>query len=178
MKSTASFAGQFIQPREYRSSLHGWQERKKVTLDAARIKPALESTLEHGNFTAKRDWGFALGYCEGMWKMLQLDHPDDFVLATGETHTVREFVEIAYGELDLKISWQGKGADEKGINKKTGKTLIVIDPAYYRPTEVDLLIGDETKAREKLGWVPRTKFQDLVRLMVRAVHDKVARLGF
>lgn len=151
---------------------------RKITLSASRIKHGLESTLALGNLNAKRDWGFAPEYCEGMWKMLQLDHPEDFVLATGETHTVREFAEVAFNELGMALTWQGKGPEEKGVDKKTGKTLIVIDPSYYRPTEVDLLIGDPTKAKEKLGWVPKTKFEDLVRLMVRADYDRVAKRGF
>jgi GDPmannose 4,6-dehydratase len=134
--------------------------------------------LELGNLRAKRDWGYAPEYCEGMWKMLQLDKPEDFVLATGETHTVKEFVEVAFRELGIPIAWKGKGANEKGVSKKTGRTLVTIDPRYYRPTEVDLLIGDASKARRRLGWSAKTKFDELARLMVKADFDLVSKRGF
>lgn len=151
---------------------------RKITLAAARIKLGFQSAVELGNLNAKRDWGYAPEYCEGMWKMLQLEKPDDFVLATGETHSVREFAEIAFRELDMPITWKGSGPDEHGIAQKTGKTVVQVDPRYYRPTEVDLLVGDASRARERLGWAPKTKFEDLVKLMARADFEKVSKRGF
>jgi GDPmannose 4,6-dehydratase len=150
---------------------------RKITMAAAKIKHGLQSVLTLGNLDAKRDWGYAKEYCEGMWKMLQLREPDDFVLATGETHTVREFAEIAFRELDMPIEWTGKGVKERGVSATTGKVLITVDPKYYRPTEVDLLIGDPSKAATKLGWKPKTTFHDLVRMMVKADFDLVAKHG-
>jgi GDPmannose 4,6-dehydratase len=150
---------------------------RKITMAAAKIKHGLQSVLTLGNLDAKRDWGYAKEYCEGMWKMLQLREPDDFVLATGETHTVREFAEIAFRELDMPIEWKGKGVKERGVSATTGKVLITVDPKYYRPTEVDLLIGDPSKAATKLGWKPKTTFHDLVRMMVKADFDLVAKHG-
>ena len=121
-----------------------------------------------GNMDAKRDWGHAKDYVEGMWMILQQDEPDDFVFATGETHPVREFVELSFAEAGREIEWRGQGVDEKGYDAKSGDLLIEIDPNYFRPTEVDLLIGDPTKAREKLGWESRHSFKDLVKEMVAA----------
>lgn len=138
---------------------------RKITRGLARIKLGKEDRLYLGNLDARRDWGYAKDYVEGMWKMLQQDGPDDFILATGETHTVREFVEAAGRNLDFEIVWQGKGVDEKGIDQKTGKIIVEIDKKYFRPAEVDLLIGDASKAKELLGWAPKTSFDDLVRLM-------------
>jgi GDPmannose 4,6-dehydratase len=151
---------------------------RKITIGASRVKLGLQTVVRLGNLNAKRDWGYAPEYCEGMWKMLQLDAPEDFVLATGETHTVREFAEIAFRELGVYIRWEGNGADEKGIDTGTGKTVIAVDPTYYRPTEVDLLIGDATKAKQKLGWIPKTKFEDLVVMMVKADYEKISKRGF
>ena len=151
---------------------------RKITLAAARIKLGLQSSLALGNLNAKRDWGFAPEYCEGMWKMLQMKEPEDFVLATGETHSVREFVEIAFRELELPLEWKGSGARERGISPKTGKVIVNIDPEYYRPTEVELLIGDARKAKKKLGWAPKTKFKDLVKMMVAADFERVSKRGY
>jgi GDPmannose 4,6-dehydratase len=151
---------------------------RKITIGASRVKLGLQPVLRLGNLNAKRDWGYAPEYCEGMWKMLQLDAPEDFVLATGETHTVREFAEIAFRELGIQIQWQGEGPQEKGIDKATGKAVVAVDPNYYRPTEVDLLIGDATKAKQKLGWIPKTKFEHLVVMMVKADFEKISRRGF
>jgi GDPmannose 4,6-dehydratase len=151
---------------------------RKITLAAARIKLGLQKTLELGNLNAKRDWGFAPEYCEGMWRMLQQDEPDDFVLATGETHTVREFAEHAFRELEMPLHWSGTGLEERGIEQGTGRVIIQVDRGYYRPTEVEVLVGDATKARQRLGWTPETRFEDLVRMMARADYDKVSKRGF
>ena len=139
---------------------------RKITRSISRIEVGLEECLYLGNLDAKRDWGHARDYVEGMHKMLQIDEPDDFVLATGETRSVREFVEIAFAEVGRTIEWSGKGVDEIGIETKSGKTVVRIDPAYFRPTEVDLLIGDATKAHTVLGWKPKTSFAQLVKEMV------------
>ena len=141
---------------------------RKITMAAAAIKVGLQDKLYLGNIDSKRDWGFAKDYVEGMWMMLQQEKADDFVLATGETHTVREFIELTFKELGMEIEWKGSGVDEKGIDKATGKTLIEIDPKYFRPTEVDLLLGDATKAERELGWKPKTKFYELVSMMTKA----------
>ena len=151
---------------------------RKITRAAAKIKLGMEEKLSLGNLNAKRDWGYAPEYVDGMWRMLQLPAPDDFVLATGETHTVREFVDLAFKELDMELTWSGKGADEKGIDKKTKKVLVDVDPRYYRPTEVELLIGDPTKAKEKLGWIPETKFTELVKIMANADYEKISKRGY
>ena len=140
---------------------------RKITRAVAAIEHGLQHCLFLGNLDAKRDWGDARDYVEGMWRIVQHDHGDDFVLATGETHSVREFVEIAFGEIGRKIDWQGEGVDEKGIDAASGETLIAINPRYFRPTEVDLLIGDPTKARTVLGWHHKIGFKDLVTEMVR-----------
>jgi GDPmannose 4,6-dehydratase len=142
---------------------------RKITLSAARIKHGMQEKLYLGNLDAKRDWGYAKDYVECMWLILQQDRPDDWVIATGEAHTVREFVLIAFKAAGMEIEWQGSADREKGIDKATGKVLIEVDPEYYRPTEVDLLLGDPTKAKTKLGWNPnRTSFAELVKLMVAA----------
>ncbi|WP_458760187.1 GDP-mannose 4,6-dehydratase [Afipia sp. TerB] len=139
---------------------------RKITRSIARMEAGLEETLYLGNLDAKRDWGHARDYVEGMWKILQMDTPDDYVLATGETRSVREFVEIALAEVGRSIEWRGKGVDEIGIDARSGKTLVRVDPMYFRPTEVDLLIGDASKAHNKLGWKPKTPFAQLVKEMV------------
>jgi GDPmannose 4,6-dehydratase len=139
---------------------------RKITRAVARIKLGLEENLYLGNLDSKRDWGFAGDYVEAMWLMLQQETPEDFVIATGETHSVREFVELAFENVGIHIKWQGQGVEEKGIDTATGKILVHIDPRYFRPTEVDLLLGDPTKAKEKLGWKAKVTFPDLVSKMV------------
>jgi len=141
---------------------------RKITRAAARIKLGLQDKLFLGNLNAKRDWGFAGDYVEAMWLMLQQDKPDDFVIATGETHSVRTFAELAFAELGMELEWTGSGLHEKGIDKATGRVLIEIDPRYFRPTEVDLLQGDPSKAKRVLGWEPKVKFHELVKMMVQA----------
>ena len=148
---------------------------RKITRAVAAISLGAQDTLFLGNLDAKRDWGHARDYVEGMWRILQQDEPDDYVLATGEMHSVREFVERAFAEVDIRIAWQGKGVDEKGIDAATGRVLVRIDPRYFRPTEVDLLIGDPTKARSKLGWRHTVSFATLVAEMVTADLETVAR---
>ncbi len=147
---------------------------RKITRAVAAIKLGLQEKLYLGNLDAKRDWGHARDYVEGMWRILQQDEPDDYVLATGETHAVREFVELAFAETGVKIAWKGKGVDEKGRDVKTGKVLVEIDPRYFRPTEVDLLLGDPRKARKKLGWKYTTPFKAMVKEMVAADLKAVA----
>src|ERR1700723_1955800 len=139
---------------------------RKITRAAARIKLGLQKNLFLGNLDAERDWGHAKDYVVGMHQILQADQPDDFVLATGETRSVRGLVELALAEVGRSIEWRGKGVEETGIDKKSGKTLVRIDPQYFRPTEVDLLIGDASKAHKKLGWKPKTSFAELVKQMV------------
>ena len=151
---------------------------RKITRAAARIAHGLQESLSLGNLDAKRDWGYAPEYVEGMWRMLQQDTAEDFVLATHETHTVREFTELAFRELGIEITWEGSAENERGINSKTGKVVVSVDPKYYRPTEVEILIGNPQKARDKLGWVPKTKFEELVKIMARSDFDKVAKKGF
>jgi GDPmannose 4,6-dehydratase len=141
---------------------------RKITRSVARIETGREDTLYLGNLSAKRDWGHARDYIEGMHRILQVDTPGDFVLATGETHSVREFVELAFAEVGRTIVWRGEGVDETGVDEASGKTLVRVDPTYFRPTEVDLLIGDAGKAREQLGWKPKTTFIQLVKEMVAA----------
>lgn len=140
---------------------------RKITMAATKIRQGMQEKLYLGNLDAKRDWGFAGDYVEAMWLMLQQEKPDDYVIATGETHSVREFVELAFKECGFKIEWQGKGLNEVGVDTSSGKVLIEIDPRYYRPTEVDILIGNPNKAREKLGWKPRVKFERLVEMMIK-----------
>ncbi|MFA6473923.1 MAG: GDP-mannose 4,6-dehydratase [Patescibacteria group bacterium] len=141
---------------------------RKVTRGLSRIKLGLDTMLYLGNLDAKRDWGYAKDYVEFMWKMLQQPKPKDYVIATGETHSVRQLIEEAGSHLGMRIIWQGKGLDEKGIDEVTGKTIIAIDPKYFRPAEVDLLIGDASKAKRELGWTPRTTFTELIKLMVES----------
>ena len=177
---------------------------RKITRAASRIAAGLQQTLSLGNIHSKRDWGFAPEYCEGMWRILNHNKAEDFVLATGETHTIKEFVESTFIELGIEIDWQGKAENEKGIiskidlskaaqlvntasqifqyqltnDLKIGQTIIKVDPNYYRPTEVDLLIGDPTKAEKVLGWKAKTKFEDLVKVMIQADLEKVLKRGF
>ena len=141
---------------------------RKITRAAAAIKLGLQDRLYLGNLDSKRDWGHARDYVEGMWRMLQQDKPDDYVLATGETRTVREFVECAFAELGIQLEWRGNDASEKGVDVANGKVLVEVDPRYFRPTEVDILIGDPSKANSKLGWTATTSFADLVREMVQS----------
>jgi GDPmannose 4,6-dehydratase len=140
---------------------------RKITRALARIKLGMQERLYLGNLDASRDWGHARDYVEMQWRMLQQSTPEDFVIATGEQHTVREFVDIAAAHLGIDLRWQGEGADEKGYDIDSGKCLIAVDPRYYRPTEVQTLLGDATKAHEKLGWRPVTSFAALVEEMVR-----------
>jgi GDPmannose 4,6-dehydratase len=141
---------------------------RKITRAVAAISRGLQDRLWLGNLDAKRDWGHARDFVEGMWMILQQDVPEDYVLATGETHTVRKFAEMAFREVGVEIEWRGMGVDEKGFDSKTGKVVIEVDPRYFRPTEVDLLLGDASKAREKIGWVAKTPLLELVREMVQA----------
>jgi GDPmannose 4,6-dehydratase len=141
---------------------------RKITRAVARIDVGLEQCLYLGNLDAKRDWGHARDYVEGMWMILQQESPDDYVLATGESRSVREFVEIAFGYVGRRIAWNGTGAEEIGIDAATGKTVVKIDPRYFRPTEVELLIGDADKAHRKLGWRPKTTFDQLVNEMMES----------
>jgi GDPmannose 4,6-dehydratase len=139
---------------------------RKITMAVAKIKNGLQDKLYLGNLDAKRDWGFAGDYVEAMWLMLQQDEPDDFVIATGETHSVREFVQLAFEEVGIEIEWRGEGVDEVGVDAATDDMLIEIDPRYYRHTEVELLLGDPSKAKEKLGWKAKVEFRALVKMMV------------
>jgi len=179
---------------------------RKITRAASAIAAGLQKTLSLGNLDAKRDWGFAPEYCEGMWKILQHKKAEDFVLATGEAHTVKEFVELTFNEIGIELEWKGKAESEKGVVKKIdyskteklldlnnksaqyrynfskaikkGDAVIVIDPNYYRPTEVDLLIGDPSKANKLLRWKAKTKFSNLVRLMVKSDMEKIFTRGY
>ena len=151
---------------------------RKITQAAARIKYGLQKDLTLGNLEAKRDWGFAPEYVDGMWRMLQLDEPEDLVLATGEAHSIKEFVDLAFKELDMKLEWTGQGLEETGIDSQSGKTLVRVDPRYFRPTEVEMLIGDPSKAKELLDWEPKVKFEELIRVMVESDWDKVQKRGF
>lgn len=150
---------------------------RKITRGLARIKYGLDDALYLGNLDAKRDWGYARDYVEAMWAMLQQPEPDDYVIATGETHSVREFVEQACRFLNMEIEWQGYGLNEVGIDINTGNVIVKIDPHYFRPAEVDLLIGDCSKAKTKLGWEPAIRFEELVEIMVEADVQAVEMTG-
>ena len=139
---------------------------RKITMAVASIMAGKQEKLSLGNMDAKRDWGFAGDYIEGMWRMLQQDEPRDYVLATNETHTVREFVELAFAEVGIEIEWKGTGEDEKGYDKQTGRLMVDVDPRYFRPAEVELLWGDATKAETELGWERKVSFRKLVEMMV------------
>ena len=147
---------------------------RKITRAVAAIELGFQDTLYLGNLDARRDWGHARDYVEGMWRILQQDEPDDYVLATGETHSVREFAELAFAEVGRTVAWKGEGGEETGVDAASGATLIRIDPRYFRPTEVDVLVGDPRKAHEKLGWRHRTSFRDLVAEMVASDLKVVA----
>ena len=143
---------------------------RKITLAASRIAQGYQNKLYLGNLDARRDWGYAKDYVECMWLILQQNTPDDFVIATGEMHTVREFCTIAFNNVGISLRWEGEGVDEKGIDENTGKTLVEVDPKFFRPAEVDQLLGDPTKAKKQLGWNPcKTSFEELVKIMTD--HD-------
>jgi GDPmannose 4,6-dehydratase len=148
---------------------------RKITVAASKIILKQQDKLLLGNLDSKRDWGYAPEYVEGMWRILQADKPDDFVLATNETHSIREFVEETFDVLGEEIIWSGSGIDEVGILKSTGKEVIAIDPRYFRPTEVDILIGNPEKARIQLGWEPKVKFKELVKIMAEADFEKAKK---
>jgi len=137
-------------------------------MHAVHERPLLQECLYLGNLNAMRDWGHAKDFVEMQWLMLQQDEPDDYVIATGEQHSVRDFVDIAASEIGIAIKWEGQGVNEKGINAANGKTIVSVDPNYFRPTEVDTLLGDSSKGKEKLGWEPKVGFEDLVKEMVHA----------
>lgn len=141
---------------------------RKITRAVGRIAIGVQEKLVMGNIDSKRDWGFAPEYTEGMWRILQADEPDDYVLATNETTQVREFIRLAFSQVEIELVFQGEGVEEQGIDRRSGKVLVEINPRYFRPTEVDLLIGDYSKARNELGWEPQTKVKELCRIMVKA----------
>ncbi|MCG5495700.1 GDP-mannose 4,6-dehydratase [Ectothiorhodospira variabilis] len=147
---------------------------RKITDGVARIHHGLLDRLELGNLDARRDWGYAPEYVEGMWRMLQVDTPDTYVLATGRTETVRDFVTQAFKAAGMSIRWEGQGPEEQGLEEGSGKVLVSVNPAFYRPAEVDLLIGDAAKARQELGWVPHTPLEELCSMMVKADMERIA----
>ena len=142
---------------------------RKITNSVAKIKHGLQEDLRLGNLDARRDWGYALEYVEAIWLMLQQDEPDDYVIATGESHSVRDFANAAFGAVGIDIEWSGSGTEEKGVDKKSGRTLVSVDPEFFRPADVLDLKGDYSKAKEKFGWSPKMTFNELVRIMVE--HD-------
>ncbi len=150
---------------------------RKITMAVANIMAGKQEKLSLGNMDAKRDWGFAGDYVYGMWLILQQDKPQDYVLATNETHTVREFVELAFAEVGIEIEWRGTGVDEKGYDKATGRLLVDVNPRYFRPAEVELLWGDSTKAETELGWERKVSFRGLVSMMVDADMKALAGIG-
>ena len=150
---------------------------RKISRGVAAIALGLQDTLFLGNLDAKRDWGHAREYVEGMWRILQQDQPGDFVLASGEAHSVREFVEVAFSTVNRQIEWRGTGAEEQGIDTASGQIVVAIDPRYFRPTEVDFLLGDPSKAESVLGWRHRTRFPDLVREMIESDLQVLSKEG-
>lgn len=150
---------------------------RKVTMAVASIMSGKQEKLSLGNMDAKRDWGFAGDYVEGMWRMLQQEKPQDYVLATNETHTVREFVELAFAEVGIEIVWEGTGVNEKGIDKATGRVLVDVNPRYFRPAEVEFLLGDASKAEKEIGWERKVSFKELVSMMVDADMKEIAGVG-
>ena len=152
-----------------------WREfvTRKVTLGLAQVALGKQDALHLGNLEASRDWGYAAEYVEGMWMMLQQEQPDDYVLATGRTHSVRDFVNAAGEALGFALEWSGEGADARGIDKRTGKTIVIVTPEFYRPAEVDLLIGDPRKAKQRLNWEAQTSLEELVQMMAKADFDRV-----
>jgi GDPmannose 4,6-dehydratase len=148
---------------------------RKITRGVAAIQAGRSACLYLGNLEAKRDWGYAPDYVEGMWRMLQQMEPDDYVLATGEAHSVREFVERCFAHVGRRLEWRGEAGKEEGVDAADGRALVKVDPAYYRPAEVDFLLGDATKARERMGWIPTVGFEELVRIMMDA--DLAAEAG-
>jgi len=148
---------------------------RKITMGLSRVKLGLEKELSLGNLDAKRDWGYSKDYVEGIWMILQHHEPDDFLLATGENHTVREFVEEVGRCLGMEIAWKGRGVNEKGTDRKTGKVVVKVDPAYFRPSEVDVLKGDSSKARKLLGWKPKVTFKGLAKLMTDYDYELVQK---
>lgn len=147
---------------------------RKITMGLSRVKLGQQDVLKLGNLDAKRDWGYSKDYVEAIWRILNHKQADDFVIATGETHSVREFVELVAQTLGLDLVWKGKGLKEKGVSRKTGRTIIEIDPIYFRPNEVDLLLGDSSKAKKVLGWKPKVTFQGLAELMAKADYDLIS----
>ncbi len=145
---------------------------RKITRAVARISLGMQKKLYLGNLNSKRDWGYAPDYVRGMWMMLQMEKPEDFVIATGETHTVREFTEKSFKEAGIELDWNGEGVEERGKDKKSGEILVEVDPSYFRPTEVEILLGDPTKAKEKLGWEPEVKFEELIKIMMKSDLEK------
>lgn len=146
---------------------------RKITVAISKIMLGIQDKLLLGNLNSKRDWGYAPEYVEGMWRILQAPEAGDYVLATGETHTVKEFIEESFKYFNEEIEWKGSGIAEKGYLKSSGKEVVGVDPRYFRPTEVDLLIGNASKAKEKLGWEPKTRFKDLVKIMINADYTKI-----
>jgi GDPmannose 4,6-dehydratase len=151
---------------------------RKIVQAACKIKEGQQDCLYLGNLDAKRDWGYAPEFCEGMWLMMQQDKPEDYVLSTGETHTVREFVELTFKELEMDVEWHGKGIDEVGIEVRTGKKVVSIDEKYFRLTEVDILIGDPSKAKKQLGWESKTTLTEIVKLMVDSDIKKIRKRSY
>jgi GDPmannose 4,6-dehydratase len=151
---------------------------RKISRAVARIREGIQDVLTLGNLDSKRDWGYAPEFVEGMWRILQQDSASDYVLATGEMHSIREFADLAFRQIGMDLEWIGSGVNEQGIGKKTGKVLVKVNPRYYRPTEVELLIGDASKAKNELGWEPKIKFEKLVQLMVQKDWEKVKRRGY